>query len=563
MAEEQPFYQNLDTLPGVGGGMFSHLKQDFLSSIVVFLVALPLCMGVAIASGVDPARGLITGIVGGLVVGFLAGSPLQASGPAAGLFVIVFQLVDGQRLAYIAAQGGLERLDAAARKALEGQALEHAMLALGMSVLICGGLQLIAGLLKLGQWFRAVSPAVIYGLLAGIGVLIFASQFHVMLDSSPGGKGLDNILNIPSSIMKCDPRAPDNSHFHAAVIGILTITSLLLWKKFAPAKVKIIPAPLVAVIVASIFAAVIGYVVLKIQVPTNLLDQVSWPSPVSWQLLQTRDIWISGAVLAAVASAETLLCATALDKMHSGQRANYDRELAAQGMGNIVCGCLGALPMTGVIVRSSANVQAGAKTRLSAILHGAWMLLFVVALPQVLAFVPKACLGAILVYTGFKLVNIKAMKELWKYGWSELAIYLVTLTVIVVEDLLTGVIVGIVLAALKLLYTFSHLQTFMQTTAGTSKVTLDIQGAATFLRLPKLAADLERIPAGAELHVRFEHLDYIDHACLDLLLNWAKQHETLGGKLVIDWESLHAKFNPGNTQKLQRGLAGNRTGATE
>lgn len=556
MADEQPVSKELS--PADGGGLFSHVKQDFLSSIVVFLVALPLCMGVAIASGVDPARGLITGIVGGIVVGFLAGAPLQVSGPAAGLFVIVFQLVDGQRLAYIAEQGGLENLDAAARKALEGQAVEHAMLALGMSVLICGGLQLVAGLLKLGQWFRAVSPAVIHGMLAGIGVLIFASQFHVMLDSSPGGKGLDNILNIPASIMKCEP---GNSHFHAAMIGILTITSLF-WQKFVPAKINVIPAPLVAVVVASIFTLATGYVVLKIQVPANLLDQVSWPSPVSWQFLQTRDIWISGAVLAAVASAETLLCATALDKMHSGPRANYDRELAAQGIGNIVCGCLGALPMTGVIVRSSANVLAGGKTRLSAILHGAWMLLFVVALPQVLAFVPKACLGAILVYTGFKLVNIKAMKELWKYGWSELAIYLVTLIVIVVEDLLTGVIVGIVLAALKLLYTFSQLQTFTQTTAGTSKVTLDIQGAATFLRLPKLAADLERIPAGAELHVRFEHLDYIDHACLDLLLNWAKQHEALGGKLVIDWESLHGKFNPGNGQKLQRSLEGKTAGAT-
>jgi MFS superfamily sulfate permease-like transporter len=179
MEYEQPVSQDLDTSPGFGGGMFSHGKEDFLASIVVFLVALPLCMGVAIASGVDPARGLITGIVGGLVVGFLAGAPLQVSGPAAGLFVIVFQLVDGQRLAYIAEHGGLEKLDAAARKALEGQAVEHAMLALGMSVLICGGLQLIAGLLKLGQWFRAVSPAVIHGMLAGIGVLI-SRQFHVM-----------------------------------------------------------------------------------------------------------------------------------------------------------------------------------------------------------------------------------------------------------------------------------------------------------------------------------------------------------------------------------------------
>ena len=210
----------------------------------------------------------------------------------------------------------------------------------------------------------------------------------------------------------------------------------------------------------------------------------------------------------------------------------------------MVCGLFGALPLTGVIVRSSANVQAGGRTRLSAILHGFWLLIFVAGLAFLLRLVPTASLAAILVYTGFKLVNPNSIRELRKYGWGEVAIYAATVSTIVVFDLLTGVLVGIGLAAAKLLYTFSHLATKLEFGPDTNKVTLSLQGAATFVRLPRLASELERVPAQAELHVDLQHLDYVDHACLDLLMNWARQHESTNGKLVIDWESLHARFSP-------------------
>ena len=248
-------------------------------------------------------------------------------------------------------------------------------------------------------------------------------------------------------------------------------------------------------------------------------------------------------MIAVVASAETLLCATAVDQMHQGPRTRYDRELLAQGAGNVVCGFFGALPMTGVIVRSSANVQAGARTRLSAILHGIWLLIFVAGLAFLLRLVPTASLAAILVYTGFKLVNPKSIKELRRYGWGEVMIYAATVSTIVVFDLLTGVLVGIGLAAAKLLYTFSHLAVELNPNPGTNQVTLSLQGAATFVRLPRLASELEKVPERAELHVDLQHLDYIDHACLDVLMNWAKQHESTGGTLVVDWESLHARFD--------------------
>ena len=524
-------------------GKFAFFRYDLLASIVVFLVALPLCMGVAIASGVDPARGIITGIVGGIIVGVLSGAPLQVSGPAAGLFVIVYQLIDSQKAAYIKAQGGLEAIAEAARPAVEGQALQHALAAMGIAVIICGVLQVLAGGLKLGQWFRAVSPAVVRGMLAGIGVLIFASQFHVMIDDAPGGNGLTNLLTVPRAIVKAFSPSESTSHHLAALTGVITIVTLMGWQKLAPKRLAVVPAPLVAVIVASVFAVVSGVDILKIKVPQNLLDEVMFPSTATfWQLLTTPSIITAGFVLAAVASAETLLCTTALDQMHNGERAQYDRELMAQGVGNLVCGGLGALPMTGVIVRSSANVLAGGKTRLSTILHGCWLLLFVVGLPQVMGYIPQSCLGAILVYTGCKLVNVKAIKQLWSYGKSEVAIYTVTLVVIVVADLLTGVLVGIALAAAKLLYSVSHLHSELEVTHGGRQAVLKLHGSATFLRLPKLADELARVPRGASLHVDFEHLDYIDHACIDLLMNWAKQHESVGGRLTIDWDSLHARF---------------------
>jgi MFS superfamily sulfate permease-like transporter len=247
--------------------------------------------------------------------------------------------------------------------------------------------------------------------------------------------------------------------------------------------------------------------------------------------------------LALVASAETLLCATAVDLMHQGPRTRYDRELAAQGVGNLLCGLLGALPMTGVIVRSAANVQAGGKTRASAILHGFWLLLFVSLLPFALKLIPRSSLAAILVYTGCKLVNPKAVRTLWDYGKSEVAIYAATVIAIVVTNLLTGIMVGVGLALVKLLYAFSHLGIRVEKDNERNRTVLFLEGAATFIRLPKLAAALETVPPSTELHVHFEHLSHIDHACLDLLVNWEKQHEATGGSLVIDWESLTAKFH--------------------
>ena len=255
-------------------------------------------------------------------------------------------------------------------------------------------------------------------------------------------------------------------------------------------------------------------------------------------------------MIAVVASAETLLCATAVDQMHRGSRTRYNKELTAQGVGNMVCGMLGALPMTGVIVRSSANVNSGGKTRASAILHGVWLLVFVVFLGFLLRMIPTSGLAAVLVYTGYKLVNPKSINELLKFGWGEVAIYTATVVTIVVTDLLTGVIVGISLAAAKLLLTFSQLDVTLSADERSSRTVLKLTGAATFVRLPRLATQLEQVPPGRELHVDFRNLNYIDHACLELLTNWAAQHELTGGQVVVDWKSLQARFHAGGENHL-------------
>lgn len=533
-------------------GMFTHFREDFFASIVVFLVALPLCIGIAVAVGVPPALALTTGIIGGIVVGFFAGSPLQVSGPAAGLFVIVADLIAKGETSFVAKFGKDQPV-------AESESFAYALMVLGTSVFLAGTLQIVAGRLRLGQWFRAVSPAVIKGMLAGIGVLILVSQFHVMLDHKAmwhdGVKahgGLQYMALIPEAIMKCFSSDTSENHHLAALTGIITIVCIVVWPMIAPRKLKLLPAALIAITVATIFAYVAKLDIQTLTIEGQLHEELTFPDNSTWFALLFDPIVITGAiVIALVASAETLLCATAVDQMHSGVRTDYDKELTAQGVGNVLCGLVGALPMTGVIVRSSANVNSGGKTRLSTIMHGFWLLIFVVALPFLLAYIPRAALGALLVHIGFKLVNIKQIKALWKTSRSEVFIYVVTVVVIVCEDLLVGVLIGIMLSAAKLLIRFSHLELEMKTEGQVTR--LEMHGAATFLRLPALARKLDEVPDSAELHVDFEHLNYIDHACLDLLMNWAKQHEGTGGKLVLDWDSLHGRFYADPSEQLRNG----------
>ncbi|MCX7078189.1 MAG: SulP family inorganic anion transporter, partial [Pseudomonas sp.] len=344
------------------------LPRELLASVVVFLVALPLCMGIAIASGMPPAKGLITGIIGGLVVGWLAGSPLQVSGPAAGLAVLVFEVVR-----------------------------QHGVAMLGPILLLAGFLQLVAGRLRLGCWFRVTAPAVVYGMLAGIGVLIVLSQVHVMLDSAPKPSGLDNLTGFPAALAQALPTLGGGLGWQAGLLGLSTIVVMWLWDKWRPQSLRFVPGALLGVGLATVASLVLALQVKRVEVPANLAEAIDWLRPSDLLNLADPNLLIAAFAVAFIASAETLLSAAAVDRMHNGQRSDFDRELSAQGVGNMLCGLLGALPMTGVIVRSSANVQAGATTRFSTIFHGAWLLAFVMLLSSVLQSIPVASLAGVLV----------------------------------------------------------------------------------------------------------------------------------------------------------------------
>lgn len=502
-------------------------RDDFAASIVVFLVALPLCLGIALASGCDPVAGLITGIIGGIIVGAISGSPLQVSGPAAGLITIIATIVDGRSL-------GLTATPDNARPGL---------FFLGVILFLAGVIQMVAGLARLGQWFRAVSPAVVQGMLAGIGALIVAGQLQVMIDHKPHSEGLENIKHIPAVVNVGlgleDAHGTTNARL-ALLLGGVVLVVTLLWKPLVPKSLKLVPAPLVGIVVGTVAAYLLTANVKYVALPDKLLEGIQFPAAYAWRQIVTYQIIVAALTIAIVASAETLLCASAVDQMHTGPRAKYDQELFAQGFGNALCGLAGGLPMTGVIVRSAANVEAGGRSRLSAMLHGVWLLALVAAIPWLLKLIPTTGLAAILVLTGFKLMHPRAIFELAKYGKGEVVIYLATMITIVATDLLIGVAVGMGLAMLKLLWTFSHLEIHREQVNG--KTILHLEGAATFIRLPKLAAALESVPGNTELHVHLENLTFIDHACLELFINWEKQHETTGGSLVIDWDSLTARF---------------------
>lgn len=487
--------------------------NDLMASFVVFLVALPLCMGIAIASGVPPARGLITGMVGGVIVGAISGSPLQVSGPAAGLVVVVAELIEDY---------GIETL--------------------GPVLLVAGLLQWLAGVLKLGQIFRAMSPAVIYGMLAGIGVLIFASQLHVMIDDKPRAHGLENLLAIPSAISKAFFPVEGSTHHIAAFVGIVTIITLILWDKFKPRSLKLLPGALIAVVLATAIATVMRLPIHYVNAPANLTEVIQLPTPANLLHLTHAPLLLSAITIAIIGSAESLLSAVAVDRLHTGPRTDFDRELAAQGIGNIICGVLGVLPMTGVIARSSVNVEAGAKTRLSAILHGVWLLAMVVAAPGLLKMIPTASLAAILVVTGYKLIEVEHIHKLKHYGRLPMAIFFATLIGIVVTELLTGVLIGIVLTAVTLIYKVSRLNVRILKDEESRRIDIYLEGAATFIRLPKLASVLDQVPPNTELHVHLNKLAYIDHSCLDLLSMWAAQQEQMGSTLIMRWEGLEERF---------------------
>lgn len=446
-------------------------------------------MGIALASGAPIVSGLIAAAIGGIVVGLFGGAPLQVSGPAAGLTVIVFDLI--QRFGFVAVCG----------------------------ITVAAGLvQVLFGSLRIARLALAISPAVIHGMLAGIGVLITLAQLHVVLGGSPQSSAFRNIAELPRQVMEL--------HGGATTLGLFTIGILLLWP-LMPKRVRAIPGPLVAVALATGVSVALKLGVARVALPQGgLLGGLQPPGFPTGA--------IGGAIaavltIAVVASAESLLSAVATDKLHANARANLDRELIGQGLANFISGLLGGLPVTGVIVRSTANIEAGARTRMSAILHGVWVVLFVSLLGSVMRQVPLAVLAGLLMVVGIRLVNIGHIRELLKH--REGLVYFATLTGVVSTNLLSGIAIGIGVAILRLLFHLTRLKIRTDRQAEVWNVT--VEGALTFLGVPRLNAALTALPAGAQVKVTL-HVDAMDHAAYDALHSWRTSYERCGGHAEIE-----------------------------
>jgi len=476
--------------PGKKPTFLSNVGADLPASLVVFLVALPLSLGIAAASGAPIMAGLIAAAVGGIVAGSLGGSPLQVSGPAAGLTVVVAGLVDEfgwQVTCAITAAAGV--------------------------------VQLLMGVSRIGRAALAVSPVVVKAMLAGIGITIILQQLHVLLGGQAAGSAIENLTGLPAAIT--------NVELHSALLGLAVVAILLAWK-FLPAALRKIPGPLAAVVAVTAVSVAVAPGVERINFSGSIFDAIALPRlpDGNWRAAAMAVITV-----ALIASIESLLSAVAVDKM-GGSRTNLNRELVGQGSANVVSGMLGGLPVTGVIVRSATNVEAGAKTRHSAILHGVWVLVFSALFAGLIQLIPLAVLAGLLLVIGAKLVKVADIRTSLRTG--DLLVYSVTLVCVVALNLLEGVIIGLALAALCVLWRVLRAQIHAHAPSGSGlpwRVT--IAGSCSFFALPRLNRVLHSVPEGQDVVVEL-NADYLDHAFREALVAWQKQQRNTGASVILE-----------------------------
>lgn len=482
--------------PQARSGRWSTLRHDLPASIVVFLVAIPLSLGIALASDAPITAGLIAAAVGGVVAAATGGSALQVSGPAAGLTVIVAELVH-----------------------TFGWAATCAI------TVAAGALQFLFGLLRVGRAALAISPAVVHGMLAGIGITIVLQQVHVVLGGTPAPTARENIGALPSAVAELN--------VGALALGLLVIGVMAGWPKVA-GRLVVVPAPLLAVVLATLaaMATALHIDVPRVDVPEDVLGSLVTPV-----LPEGGVAAVAFAVLtvALIAGIESLLSAVAVDKMHTGPRADLNRELRGQGLANMASGALGGLPVTGVIVRSSTNVNAGARSKASAMLHGVWVALFTLAAAALLEQIPLAALAALLVVMGLKMVDRGHVRTLKRH--RQLTPYLVTAVGVVEFNLMNGVLLGIATAVVLTLYRLT--QTTISTDRRGDRWHVKIEGSLMFVSVPKLTRVLASIPQGTAVDVDLR-VDFLDHAAFEALHTWRVSHEQRGG--VVDIDEVHESW---------------------
>jgi MFS superfamily sulfate permease-like transporter len=460
--------------------MFSHAKEDAVAGIVVFLVALPLCLGIAVACGVPPVSGLVAGVIGGLVIPWLSRSPLSVSGPAAGLTSIV--------LAEVAHLGGL------------GPFLS--------AVILAGVLQFAMGVLKAGRFADLVPSAVIKGMLAAIGITIILKQLPALFGAA------DGLTSIASGLSG-----------GATVIGALSLAILYGWSYTPLKRFKLISPALVVVLAASgtaaLFQSLSGWSLGPehfVNVPLGGLASLATALPrPDFAAFANPAVWTTGATIAVVASIETLLSLQAVDRLDPLKRHSPpDRELLAQGVANAVCGLVGALPVTAVIVRSGANVAAGAYDRLSSVVHGALLLIAIIFAGSLLNQIPLACLAAILIQVGLNLAKPSLFQLQIKLGWSQLLPFGLTIAAVLALDLLKGVIAGIVIGVGFVLFENSKRAVIAERDAETGVLRIRFRRDGTFVSKPGIVAVLDDVDDGERVEINGTD-EYIDHDVKEVL----------------------------------------------
>jgi MFS superfamily sulfate permease-like transporter len=490
--------------------MFKHLKNDLPASVVVFFVALPLCLGIALASGAPLFAGLISGIVGGLVVGVLSGSQVGVSGPAAGLAAIV--------LAAIATLGNYQDFL--------------------LAVVLAGFIQLVFGFLRAGTIAYYFPSSVIKGMLTGIGIIIMLKQIPHLFgyDRDPEGDfaflQVDGGTTFSSIVDTFNFISPG-----ATLIGLISLAILLFWELVLIKKAKIfqlIQGPLVAVVLGIIYVlsttdnqtlGIAAAQLVSVPTPDSMSAFFGQFSTPNFAAISNPDIWIVAFTVALVASIETLLCVEATDKMDAQKRVTpTNRELLAQGTGNIVAGMIGGLPITQVIVRSSANIQSGVRTKLSAILHGLFLLIFVISIPGVLNMIPLAVLAAILLQVGYKLAKPALFMKMHELGWKQSVPFMVTVLGIVFTDLLVGIGLGLAVGVIVILiksYQNSHFLHKQDSAEGTHRIKMTLAEEVTFFNKGAILRELDQLPEGTYLELDVSKTRYLDHDIIEILDDFA------------------------------------------
>ncbi|KAF0135496.1 MAG: sulfate transporter [Methylocystaceae bacterium] len=511
-------------------GLAENWRADILSGFLVFLIALPLCLGISMASGFPPQAGIITAVVGGLLVSRINGSFVTITGPAAGLIVVILDSV--QALGDGDAKAGY-----------------HYTLA----AIVCASvIQMLMGVMKAGKMSAFFPSSAVHGMLAAIGIIIMAKQIHVMLGVKPDAQTLfETIGAIPASIRDMNPEV--------AIIGGLGLLILIAWSLVKSRRLKMIPAPLVVVIIGMALAQYYDlddehiYLFLPdypflphheftigpkflVSIPQNFLSGFAFPD---FSLIGSSIFWQQVFAICLVGSLESLLSSAAVDKLDPCKRtSDLNRDLAAVGFGNIICGLIGGLPMIAEIVRSSANVNNGARTGWANFFHGLFLLIFVALFPRVIHEIPLAALAALLVFTGYRLASPLEFKKTLAIGWDQLTVFVITIVGVLATDLLIGVAIGI---AAEFLFHFWRSvnwgqifklhRDIVEIEPGVYEV--KIGGAAFFANYLALKGDLVKLPKGKKIIFDLSESWCVDHTVMENLHHFCEDYEANGGRAEI------------------------------